>query len=77
MKFCESILTLQLQAPKCNFEGHLSIQLRDRLIDGVNHSEVHMKLLLKQDLALFKGPTICEQLDDDREATGELSVVHF
>ena len=44
------VLILQTQAVKCNYSEQLQMQLRDRLIAGINIPELKQKLLLMVDV---------------------------
>lgn len=53
------ILSLQAQASLCNFGDQLEIQLRDRIVAGINNPEVQKKLLLIPSLSFSKAKTTC------------------
>ncbi|VDP94089.1 unnamed protein product [Echinostoma caproni] len=55
------ILQLQTQASRCNFGDQLQIQLRDRLIAGINCPELQQKLLLMHDYTFQLAKAVCEQ----------------
>ena len=71
----EFILQLQKQASRCNFGEKLEENLRDRLIAGINNSELQRKLLDIPDLTFAKARDICERRDDVLAATTENAVL--
>jgi hypothetical protein len=73
--FREFILQLQSQAMKCNFGDHLEEHLCDRLIAGVNNTEIQRRMLVRKDLTFAEAKEICEQHDDVQAATVERGAV--
>ena len=65
------VLQIQRQAAKCAFRDSLPEQLRDRLVAGINNSELQRKLLLTSDLTFVKAKEICELQDDVTHALVE------
>ena len=62
----EFILELQTQAAKCNYGEQLLIHLRDRLIAGINSTDLKQKLLLLPNPTFQTVRVVCEQYQDDR-----------
>ena len=71
------VLVLQTQAVKCNYGEQLQMQLRDRLIAGINIPELKQKLLLMVDLTFQNVRQICEQYEDMLHATLTENTVLF
>ncbi|GAA48814.1 calmodulin-like protein 5 [Clonorchis sinensis] len=63
------ILQLEAQATKCNFGDQLSIQLRDRLIAGINDIELQRKLVLTPNISYSQACDICAQHEDENTVT--------
>lgn len=51
---------LHTHASRDNFRNQLKIQLRDRLLGDINHSEIQKKITVNSDLTSAKNPVICE-----------------
>ena len=64
----EFILQLQIQAAKCAFGNQLEDQLRDRIVAGINNSQIQRKLLLQPNLSLQIAKEICESSANVSEA---------
>ncbi len=45
----EFVVRIQQQSSKCNFQDHLDVALRDRLVAGINRPELQRRLLSKKD----------------------------
>lgn len=58
------ILELQTQAARCNFGDQLQVQLRDRLIAGINNPNLQRKLLLLKDATFQSARNVCELYND-------------
>ena len=58
------ILKLQTQAAKCSFGDQLEIQLRDRLVAGINNPVLHRQLLLAEKPTFQSCRSICEHFQD-------------
>ncbi len=71
------LLRLQQQAAKCNFGNQLDIQLRDRIVAGVNDPEVQKKLLREQQLTLQIAKRTLEEWDDVNNAIASASNVFY
>ena len=72
------LLRLQRQASKCNFGTQLTIQLRDRIVAGVNEPEIQKRLLREVALTYEKAKAILETWDDVNSAlASQISQVHF
>ena len=56
----EFIRTLQKQASKCGFEENLEDQLRDRLLAGINDTNLQKRMLLEDSLTFSRAREICE-----------------
>ena len=54
------IRLLQRQAAKCEFGNNLQDQLRDRLLAGINDTQLQKKLLLEDSLTFNRAKEICE-----------------
>ena len=56
---------LRALADKCDFENHLSVALRDRLISGINDDRMQRRLLSEpyKDLTLNKAVDICNAME--------------
>ncbi len=60
----EFVVRIQQQASKCNFQEHLDVALRDRLVAGINRAELQRKLLSEKDTS-FKNPrVVCGTTED-------------
>lgn len=70
------LLRIQKQAAKCNFTD-LETQLRDRIVAGVNHSEVQKKMLSKKTLTYAEAKQIVQLHDDVNNALDEKTGVMF
>ncbi|VDP07288.1 unnamed protein product, partial [Schistosoma curassoni] len=66
----ELILKLQEQAEKCNFDYQLLVQLRDRLIAGINIPGLERELLRKPNCSFQDARTPCINY----EAVNELDI---
>ena len=74
----EFLLRLQRQASKCNFGTQLTIQLRDRIVAGVNEPEIQKRLLREPTLTYDKAKALLETWDDVNSAlSSQISQVHF
>lgn len=77
----EFLLRLQRQASKCNFGDQLTIQLRDRIVAGVNDQDIQKRLLREPQLTYDKAKSLLETWDDINIAVGsqctQLANVHF
>ena len=71
------VLVLQTQAVKCNYGEQLQMQLRDRLIAGINIPELKQKLLLMVDPTFQNVRQVCEQYEDVLHATSTENTVLF
>ena len=72
------LLRLQRQASKCNFGDQLTIQLRDRIVAGVNDPEIQKRLLREPGLTYDKAKSILETWDDINIAmSGQVAQVNF
>ncbi|VDP83947.1 unnamed protein product [Schistosoma mattheei] len=69
-KVTEFILELQKQAAKCNFGDQLHVQLRDRLIAGINISGLERELLRMPNCSFQDARTACI----NHEAVNELDI---
>ena len=69
------ILQLQTQAAKCNFGDQLDTQLRDRLIAGINDSNLQRQLLLLEKPTFQSVRTVCEQYQDVANAMSDYKSV--
>ncbi|VDP87475.1 unnamed protein product [Echinostoma caproni] len=68
----EFILNLLIQAPKCDFGDLLDMQLRDRLIAGINNSVLQNELLKLSNPTFKDVQAHCEQDQDIRAATSSM-----
>ena len=71
------LLRLQQQAAKCVFGDQLDIQLRDRIVAGVNDLEVQKRLLREQELTFQRAKQIIEDWDDVNNAIASVSEVLY
>ena len=71
------LLRLQQQATKCVFGDQLDIQLRDRIVAGVNDLEVQKRLLHQQELTFQRAKQIIEDWDDVNNAIASVSEVFY
>ncbi len=55
----EFVVRIQQQAAKCNFQEHLDVALRDRLVAGINRPELQRMLLSEKDTSLLKLCVVC------------------
>ena len=58
------LLRLQKQAAKCEFGTELQTQLRDRVVAGINNTEIQRKLLTRPHLTFTEAKHILETWDD-------------
>lgn len=58
--YTDFILRLQQQAAKCNFGDQLKIQLRNRLVAGINNKEIQKKFLAESKLTYDSAKKILE-----------------
>ena len=63
-KLRDFLLRLQQQAAKCTFGNQLEINLRDRIVAGVNNPNVQRKLLSIRGLTFHEAKEILEDCDD-------------
>ena len=73
--FRDVFVQLQAQAMRCNFGDHLDEHLRDRLIAGVNNTEVQRRLLGNPTISFTEAKEVCEQHDDVHAATAQTTTV--
>ncbi len=66
---------LNPNASKCNFEGHLDVALRDRLLAGINGPELQRKLLSEKDTSFQNLRVVCEINEDLKNSTQEPPVL--
>ncbi len=71
----EFIVCPQRQASKCNFEGHLHVAVRDRLVAGINWPELQRKLLSEKDTSFQSLRVVCETNKDLNNSTQEATVL--
>ncbi|VDP75138.1 unnamed protein product [Echinostoma caproni] len=71
------ILQLQTQAAHCNFKNQLQTQLRNKLIAGINCSELQQQLLLIPNCTFQTVKVICEKYQDVSVAAREEPKVLF
>jgi len=58
--FASFLLRLQKQAAKCSFGDQLKIQMRNRLVSGINHPDLQKKLLSETKLTFESAKRIVE-----------------
>ncbi|VDP91401.1 unnamed protein product [Echinostoma caproni] len=68
----EFILDLLTQAAKCDFGDLLDMQLKNRLIAGINNTVLQNELLKLSSPTFKYGRAYCEQYQDIRAATCRL-----
>ncbi len=56
----EFIVRFQFKPFKCNFEGHLDMALRDRLVVGTNRPELQRNFLSEKDTSFQNLRVVCE-----------------
>ena len=66
--FRSFMLRLQTAAINCKFDTNLDDSLRDRIVAGINHSEVEKKLLEEASLTYARAREILETWDDVNSA---------
>ena len=67
------LLRIQRQAAKCNFGTDLQTQMRDRIVAGVNDSELQKRLLMIKKLTFDKAKEILETADAIRQDVDQSS----
>ncbi|VDP87889.1 unnamed protein product, partial [Echinostoma caproni] len=68
----EFILDLLTQAAKCDFGDLLDIQLKDRLIAGINNTVLQNETLKLSNPTFKDVLAYCEQYQDSRAATSSM-----
>ena len=71
------VLLLKTQSVKCNYGEQLQMQLRDRLIAGINIPELKQKLLLMVDPTFQNVRQVCEQYEDVLHASSTQNIILF
>ncbi len=71
----EFVVRIQQQASKCNFQEHLDVALRDRLVAGINRPELQRKLLSEKDTSFQNLRVVCETTEDLNNSTQEPAVL--
>ncbi len=71
------LLRLQQQAARCDFGDQLQIQLRDRMVAGVNEVDVQRRLLREQQLTYASARTILETWEDVNTALDQTANVLY
>ncbi len=54
----------KVAATKCNFQEHLDVALRDRLVAGINKTELHRNLFFGKDTSFHHLRVVCETTED-------------
>ncbi len=67
----EFAVRIQQQASKCNFQEHLDVALRDRLVAGINRPELQRRLLSEQNTSFPNLRVVCETTEDLNNSTQE------
>jgi transposase InsO family protein len=71
------LLRLQQSSARCNFGAELEVQLRDRIVAGVNDVEVQRRLLQEQPLTFQRAKTILLSHDDINSAVSSTTQVLY
>ncbi len=70
----EFVVRIQQQAIKCNFQEHLDVALRDRLVAGINRLELQRRFLSEKDTSFQNLRVVCETTEDLNNSTQEPAV---
>ncbi len=60
----EFVVRIQQQASKCNFQEHLHVALRDRLVAGINRPELQRKRIFEKDASFQNPSVVCGTTED-------------
>ncbi len=71
----EFVVRIQQQASKCNFQEHLDVAQRDRLVAGINRPELQRRLLSEKDTSFQNLRVVCETTEDLNISTQEPAVL--
>ncbi len=66
---------IQRQASKCNFQEHLDVTVRNRLVAGINRPELQRKLLSEKDTSFQRLRVVCETAEYLKNSTQETAVL--